>query len=103
MGPKTENLICLLDQLAAVLESDGEAHWSHWARNARTRLLNSDYSGIDYVLSAYGGMGSLNELVLGQNHEHGVFTWKPGHIKLNERFDKLRSDAAQFTDAISRS
>lgn len=103
MGPKTEELICALDKLAEVLESDGEAHWSHWARNARARLLNSDYSGIAYVLSAYGGMGSLNDLVLGQSHEDGVFTWKPGHVELNDKFVKLRSDTAQLAYAISRS
>ncbi|WP_081499891.1 DUF6966 domain-containing protein [Pseudomonas sp. GM102] len=57
MGPKTEQLICVLDQLAVLLESDGATHWSQWMRKARAHLLNSDYYGIEYLLSAYGGYG----------------------------------------------
>jgi hypothetical protein len=103
MGPKTEELICVLEQLATVLESDGDTHWSLWVRKARARLLDSDYSGITYLLSAYGGMSSFNDLILGQSYDGGAFSWKPGHVELNKRFDKLRNDAAQLADAIKRS
>lgn len=103
MGPKTEELICVLDQLATVLESDGDTHWSFWMRKARARLLDSDYSGIEYLLSAYGGMDSLNDLILGQSYVDGVFSWKPGHVELNEKFIELRNKAAQLADAIRRS
>ncbi len=103
MGPKTEELICVLEQLATVLESDGDTHWSLWVRKARARLLDSDYSGITSLLSAYGGMSSFNDLILGQSYDGGAFSWKPGHVELNKRFDKLRNDAAQLADAIKRS
>ena len=103
MGPKTEELISVLEQLATLLENDGDTHWSLWMRKAQARLLDSDYSGITYLLSAYGGMGSFNDLVLGQSYDDGVFSWKPGHVELNQRFDKLRSDAAHLADAIKRS
>lgn len=63
MGQKTEELIDVLDQLVKVLESDGEMHWSRWMRKARALLIDSDYSGITYLLSAYGGTGSFNDLV----------------------------------------
>ncbi|MEB0148354.1 hypothetical protein [Pseudomonas sp. CCC2.2] len=102
MGPKTEELICVLEQLATVLESDGNTHWSLWVRKARARLLDSDYSGITYLLSAYGGMSSFNDLILDQSYDGGAFSWKPGHVELNKRFDKLRNDAAQLADAIKR-
>ncbi|MFW0887421.1 UNVERIFIED_CONTAM: hypothetical protein MKS84_12040 [Pseudomonas sp. JL1] len=103
MGPKTEELVFVLEQLATVLESDGDTHWSLWLRKARERLLDSDYSGITYLLSAYGGMSSFNDLILGQSHDGGAFSWKPGHVELNKKFDKLRNDAAQLADAIKRS
>lgn len=93
----------MLDELATILESDGDAHWGGWMRKARERLLNSDYSGIEYLLSAYGGMDSLNDVVLGQCYKDGVFTWKPGHIELNENFAALRSKAWELADAIKRS
>lgn len=103
MGPKTEELICVLNQLAAILESDGDTHWSLWMRKARARLLDSDYSGITYLLSAYGGMGSFNDLILGQSNAGDAISWKPGHVELNKKFDKLRNDAVQLADAIKRS
>ncbi|QHF50978.1 DUF6966 domain-containing protein [Pseudomonas sp. Tul1A2] len=102
MGPKTEELICVLDQLAAMLESDGDTHWSLWMRKARARLMDSDYSGIEYLQSAYGGMGSFNDLILGQSDENGVLCWKLGHVVLNERFDELRNEAAKLVELIKR-
>lgn len=103
MGPKTQELIGVLDELASVLESDGNNHWGGWMRKARSRLLNSDFSGIEYLLSAYGGMGSLNDVVLGQSYKDGVFEWKPGYVELNEKFTALSSKAWKLADAIKRS
>ncbi len=103
MGPKTEELIGVLDQLATLLESDGAVRWSVWMRKARARLLDSDYSGIEYLLSAYGGMGSLNDLVLGQSRVDGLFAWRPGYVELNETFSELREHAAQLARAIRHS
>ncbi|WP_223437311.1 MULTISPECIES: DUF6966 domain-containing protein [unclassified Pseudomonas] len=102
MGPKTEELICILDQLAAMLESDGHTHWGLWMRKAKARLMSSDYSGIEYLQSAYGGMGSFNDLILGQSDDNGVLCWKPSHVELNERFDELRNEAAKLADFIKR-
>jgi hypothetical protein len=102
MGSKTEELICALDQLVAILESDGDTHWGLWMRKVRARLKDSDYSGIEYLRSAYGGMGSFNDLILGQSYENGVLCWKPGHVELNEKFYELRIEASKLADFISR-
>ncbi|WP_197693854.1 hypothetical protein [Vogesella sp. LIG4] len=93
----------MLDELASVLESDGNTYWSGWVLKVRARLLNSDYSGIELLLSAYGGMGSLNDVVLGQNNKDGVIEWKPEHTGLNERFTVLSSKAWELASAIKRS
>jgi hypothetical protein len=103
LGPKTQELIRVLDELAFVLESDENTYWGGWMRKARAQLLNSDYSGVEYLLSAYGGMGSINDLVLGQGYKAGVFEWKPGHIQLNAKFSALSSKAWELADAIKRS
>ncbi|MNP82658.1 hypothetical protein D3C76_1813750 [compost metagenome] len=63
-------------------------------------MLGSDFSGIEYLLSAYGGMGSLNDLILGQNYVDGTLSWKPGHVELNEKFIELRDKAEQLANAI---
>uniref|UniRef100_UPI00403F3A87 DUF6966 domain-containing protein n=1 Tax=Paludibacterium sp. THUN1379 TaxID=3112107 RepID=UPI00403F3A87 len=93
----------MLDELASVHESDRNAHWGSWMRKARVRLLNSDYSGIEYCLSAYGGIGSLNDVVLGQSYKDGAFEWNPGYVELNERLTVLRKKAWELANAIKRS
>lgn len=103
MGTETEELISVLDQLALLLESDGEAHWSMWVRKIRIRLLDADEFAVEHLRAAYGGMGSLNDLVLGQSQVDGVFCWKPGYIELNEKFSDLRAKAAKLADSLRRS
>lgn len=100
MGQKTQELICVLADLALVLEGDGEAQLAVSIRRMQARLIDSDYAGIEALLSAYGGMGSFNDLVLGQCYEGGKFSWKVGHVALNERFSALRSRAWALANAI---
>jgi len=83
-----------------LLESDGEQHWSGWIRRSLDRLLRSDYSGIENLLSAYGGMGSFNDLVICQNYENGEFSWKGGRIEKNDRLDELRGNAWELAEQI---
>jgi hypothetical protein len=80
MGQRTEELIDVLEQLIRVLESGGEMRWSRWMQKARALLIDSDYSGIICLLSAYGGMGSFNDLVLGQTASEGPTAWALGHV-----------------------
>ena len=103
MGSKTTELARVLDELATILESAAERHWRAWMLQAKARLEQSDYSGIEYLLGAYGGMGSFNDLVLGQTLANGRFAWKAGHIELNERLDALRSKAWELAQTIKRS
>jgi len=102
MTTKLDRLLEILNESIQLLESDGDEHWSHRMREARARLLNTDYSGIEYLLSAYGGMGSFNVLVICQSYENGEFRWKEGHIENNNRLDELRGKAWELADDIRR-
>ncbi len=102
MDSTTQELIGTLNQLAELLESDGDRHWSSWVRRAQARLEKSDHSGVEYLLSAYGGMGSFNDLILGQSYGNGQSAWKNGHIELNERLDKLRSRAWELAQKVKK-
>jgi hypothetical protein len=103
MTEMTFELVKTLDELAEVLECDGDRHWSAWMRMAADKLRAGDASGADYLLRAYGGMGSLNDLILGQTHVNGSFAWKPNHMALNERFESLRTRAWQLAQNMRRS
>jgi hypothetical protein len=102
MATKLNELLEILNEIIQLLESDGEQHWSKWMRQARARLLNSDYSGIEHLRSAYGGMGSFTDLVICQSYENGEFRWKEGHVEKNVRLDEMRGKARELTDSIRR-
>lgn len=59
MGRNTSELINVLDQIAALLPSDAEQHWSAYIDECRRLLLACDYSGIEKLLSLNGDMGSF--------------------------------------------
>jgi len=102
MATKLDELIKALDEIIQLLESDGEEYWSRWMRESRARLLNSDYSGIEHLRSAYGGMGSFTDLVICQSYENGEFKWKEGHVEKNNRLDELRGKAWELAVYIQR-
>jgi len=102
MATKLDELLAVLDELIQLLESEGEGHWSGWMRQSRRRLLDSDYSGIKHLLSAYGGMGSFSDLIISQSYENGQFQWKEEHVEKNKRLNELRGKAWELADRIRR-
>ena len=102
MGPNTQELVVTLNELAALLEGDGEIHRRVWMLRARSYLENSDYYGIECLLGAYGGMGSFNDLVLGQSCQDGVLAWKTGQKELNQRLEELRFKAWKLAQEMKR-
>lgn len=100
MDSATKELVDILGELATLLENDGERHWSTWMRRARSRLENLDYSGVEYLLSAYGGMGSFDDFILGQTQIGDRLAWKDGQIERYDRLDKLRSVAWELAQRI---
>lgn len=102
MGPKTKQLVDVLDQIILLLESDNEDHWGKWMLESKRRLLNSDYSGIEHLLSAYGGMGSFNDLIIFQETRNGKVVWKQGYIEKNDTLNNLRAKAGGLATYIKR-
>ena len=41
----------------------------------------------------YGGMGSFNDVVIGQTHVDGKFAWKKDAISDNNKLSKYRTTA----------
>jgi hypothetical protein len=85
-----------------LLESDDEVHWKKWMSESKRRLQNSDFSGIEHLLSAYGGMGSFSDLVICQSTKDGGFVWKKGYKKRNNTLGKLRTKAWELATYIKR-
>ncbi|NOU14986.1 MAG: hypothetical protein HOO92_13655 [Methylococcaceae bacterium] len=100
MGPKTTQLIAVLEQIGQLLDSDGEKHWRKWLASVRSQLINSDYSGVEYLLDAYGGMGSFNDLVIGQVMVGGRLSWQTDAQEANDKLSALRGEAYELAQYI---
>jgi hypothetical protein len=82
-------LIRDLDELANLLRDHGETHWLGWVTTCRTELAAHDAAAFDHLLGAYGGMGSLNDLLILGGNGHAV---DPGEESaVNVRLDELRT------------
>ncbi len=70
MGPKIEKLIALLEETGQFLRKYDETHWAGWLADCEERLRCGDAEGIERLMGAYGGMGSLNDLMLHPVNRH---------------------------------
>ena len=64
MHPEIEQLVSLAERASEILQAHGHAHWAQWLRSDAQRLRNGDAQSLTHLLSAFGGMGSLNDVVL---------------------------------------
>lgn len=87
---KRKELIGTLEQLINILDVDGHPHWSKWMRTAKALLVNSDFHGVEKVLSAYGGMGSFNDVYI------KVISRK------TENFSLLQDKACQLAEELRK-
>ena len=76
LAPPQQSLGPVLDELAGVLRKAGQHRWARYVSDCRSRLRGG---GIDKLKRAYGGMGSLNDLWLGD--------------PLQDRFEELKREA----------
>lgn len=61
---QTSILIAALDEASALLRASDEKHWSAWLEKDRRLIASGDFYGVEHLLQAYGGMGSLNDFGL---------------------------------------
>lgn len=102
MGPKSIELVQILDQIIKLLQEDGKSHWVDRISGYRNRISESDIYRIEDLLSDSGGMGSFNDLVLGHEIENGVHGWKDNSNRSNEKPGKLQSRAFNLATHIKK-
>jgi hypothetical protein len=64
-----------LEVLAKILQEENYDHWANWMQED-IKFWETNKS-VEHHLHAYGGMGSFNDVVIGNNDNEGI--WK-GHI-----------------------
>ena len=88
MRTKTGELIEILNELQTLTSNDGLDNWANLIKTAKLRLESSDYSGIEYLLKAYGSMGSFNDIYIQSNKE------------LDQRLHFLKTEAWKLANYI---
>jgi len=98
MGPKTAKLVSLLESASSLLRSCGEEHWSSWLEKDAALLRVSELKGIEHFLGAFGGMGSISDLVLHPINGHRVA--EPDIAKVNESLRTLLTEASELAREV---
>jgi hypothetical protein len=92
MDPEVERLTNLLDELAGLLAAHTWAHWAEWVERDAASLRAGDRQGLSHFLSAFGGIGSLNDIVLQPRTEDERF------VSLKEQAWAVATDLRRATD-----
>jgi hypothetical protein len=97
MDPDVLRLADALDDLAAFLAAHGEPSWAEWVAQDAGRVRRADGYGVIHFLSAFGGMGSLNDVVFNPLNDNAS---GEEASELNEGFERLRSAAWRQATAL---
>lgn len=69
LHPDVQALLDAMRELEQFLKQQDEGFWSAYVARAAALVSRSDAYGLERILGAYGGMGSLNDLVLHRSGE----------------------------------
>ena len=100
MHSEIDALASMIDEAEGLLRKHGVSHWADWLKKDSRFIRNLDFYGIEHLLSAFGGMGSLNDLGLAEPRKDNpnVFVASPD----DERFQSLLTDIHALATKLSR-
>ena len=64
MDRQAEELLDALDEAEELLRRHDQAHWADWLARGARDVRAGDFGGVEHVLRAFGGMGSISDVVL---------------------------------------
>lgn len=100
MGPKTKELVETLDECILLLRSCSEEHWGHWIEGCADLLRQGQITGLERFKGAFGGMSSINDLVLHPVNGHNL---KESEVdKRNEQLNALLSRAKVLAGEVGK-
>lgn len=98
MDADVERLAEALDELAAFLADHSESSWAEWTSKDAAWTRRGDGYGVTHFLSAFGGMGSLDDVVF--DPRNGNAASMAEAEGLNQAFDELRGRAWRLASAL---
>ena len=89
-----------MEELRRLLARYGEVHWAEWIRKDAAAIERGDRRGVVHFLSAFGGMGSLNDVMLCPENGHRIAQHEV--TGANQRLGEARARAHALAAAIDR-
>jgi len=87
---KVAKLAKLIDDAEHLLRKHNEETWAEWLAEGSARIRNRDFSGIEHILSGFGGAGSFNDVYICPANHHAI---KERDVsKVNDRLRVLSSE-----------
>jgi hypothetical protein len=83
-----------------LLDNAKDPHWTFHLRGDLERLEEGDLSAVEHLLSAYGGMGSLNDLYICAENEHAISI--ADRESVNTRLRNLTSEMWRLAKSITK-
>jgi len=97
LDTEENELLRVLDELVRLLRTWDEDHWADWVERDRRLIADGHPDALGHLLAAFGGMGSLNDLVIDPANGHSITADRVRPV--NDRLRLLCS--ATFTKATS--
>jgi hypothetical protein len=91
VDPEVARLAGLLDELATLLAAHAQERWAEWLARDATLLRAGDGYGVLHFRSAFGGMGSLEDVILSPG---------PTESAADDWFRSLRTEAWNLSTAL---
>lgn len=98
MHSEVAQLAALADEASKLLLGCDEKHWGLWLENCARRIRNFDFSGVEGLRGAFGGMGSINDLVLHPANGHKIIDLDLSTV--NERWASLRGQIGALSGKL---
>lgn len=100
MHPDIEALAANLEEAEALLRKHQISHWADWLKKDIRLIRNLDFYGIEHLLSAFGGMGSLNDLGLAERSKENPKMLAPSAD--DQRFQSLLNSIHSLATKLAR-
>jgi hypothetical protein len=98
VGEDTTRLVTVLEEMVKLLADHSERAWAESIAKDIAWIRRGDGYGVLHLLSAFGGMGSLNDVVFHPMNGNLATTAEAGPV--NERFQTLKSEAYLLATAL---
>lgn len=100
MNNARDDLLIVLSDLITLYNRHNEQHWKSWIQKSKDDIEANNFIGITYLLSAYGGMGSISDYFFAKK------VWWSNTLKDmpedNQLLQDLLSEAYRLANEIKR-